>query len=387
MYCLENVDYVFSDDDDIQSTARVRRESVATLGGDRVHFEDEEDDRYVHDYEQLDDRNPRRPSQYILPSSTRRSVEKSSPDTIRVFCFNEVNERVDDLSGIASCLEVEGANTVVLSLDEVEISEDDRSVLRESSSSTYMPIASAWVRLGKNRDVPGYQSLSFIERSAAQMLAKTLLELTLTPEGYLINANKGSLCRSMLCNAAQSLPHVLGRIVNDIDHLKVPADLLDEVVSKLEAFLDKCLTFKPTRSFFHDLFQLDNILSSLIAPERQVNISIGVIMLTSPEFRDIISRAVRLIPESGDKEICLTLGTPATLDVPSIMGMVQKFPVDLDKLLPGKNTQSGTIQIKYHHVIFAVLKACLRSTVIATSLDSKPLFNAFLEMGDELLMG
>lgn len=46
----------------------------------------------------------------------------------------------------------------------------------------------------------------------------------------------------------------------------------------------------------------------------------------------------------------------------------------------------GVIKIKYHHLLFAALKACLRGVFLETSLDSAPLFEAFLDMGETIHM-
>jgi hypothetical protein len=43
--------------------------------------------------------------------------------------------------------------------------------------------------------------------------------------------------------------------------------------------------------------------------------------------------------------------------------------------------RSGTIQIPYVDVLLMVLKACLRSTFLETSLDSTPLFDAVFKPG------
>lgn len=69
------------------------------------------------------------------------------------------------------------------------------------------------------------------------------------------------------------------------------------------------------------------------------------------------------------------------------MGVVQKFPLDRSVLVPDQNDCTEVVQIKYHHLLFAPLKACLRSVLLETSLDSTPLFEAFLEMGETVHMG
>jgi hypothetical protein len=182
----------------------------------------------------------------------------------------------------------------------------------------------------------------------------------------------------MLCNAAQSLPHLIGRMAIDFKHLSVPANAQDNTLTKLDAFLDMCLDFKPDRAWFRTLHEVDIVIESLIMQDPRVNAAVGVAMLTSAEFRDLVARSARLIPESKDKTLVLDIGTSSGLSIPSLMGVVQKFPVDLGVLFPGENIGAGAVEISFSHFMFAALKACLRSAFLETSLDSTPLFEAFL---------
>lgn len=110
-------------------------------------------------------------------------------------------------------------------------------------------------------------------------------------------------------------------------------------------------------------------------------------MLTSAEFRDIIAQSARLIPQSKDKVVGLALGRFYTLNIPSSMGVVQKFHLDRNILSPEQNVCNEEVQIKYHDLLFAALKACLRSALLETSLDSTDLFEAFLKMGETVQLG
>ncbi|KAJ9602905.1 hypothetical protein H2200_012685 [Cladophialophora chaetospira] len=386
VYCLENGDEVAVEEEPDSSRSGVmsRRASITTLSPG-VHFGRDDESGYD---DEVSVHLPRRASQFVVPSGRKTYLDnRRQPDTIRVFRFNEINERVADLAGVADSLGAENSQTVVYSLDEVDVTDNDRSRLEETTGSTYMPAGSDWVRLGKQSTTLKLQQFTFLERTAAQILAQVLLDLPLAAEGYLINANKTSLCKGMLGNAAQSLPHLLGRVSNDLPSLNVPQASQNDILAKFEGFLDKCLNFRSSRAYFRDLHEMDTILASLLATDERVNAAIGVVTLTNNEFRDIMSQTVRLIPESKDATIELTLGTPATLNVPTVMGAVQRFVVDLGALFPSTPVGAGTVSIKYAHVVFAVLKACLRSAMIETSLDSSPLFTAFLQMNDVVYMG
>ncbi|GAB1312575.1 hypothetical protein MFIFM68171_02785 [Madurella fahalii] len=123
-----------------------------------------------------------------------------------------------------------------------------------------------------------------------------------------------------------------------------------------------------------------------------VNASVGIIMLTSAEFRDTIARIARLIPESKDKSVKLESGFGTLMSylvIPSLMGLNQRFPVDLTVLYPG-NTEVmniGVFSISSTQLLLAALRACLRSAFLETSLDSTPLFEAYMAMTDITRMG
>jgi hypothetical protein len=257
-------------------------------------------------------------------------------------------------------------------------------------NSTYHPINGAWVRLGKETDSSQrtiHPIRTFLERETAHTIAKALLDIPLSADGYLMPCNRSSLCRATLCNAAQYLPHLMGRMANNIENMFIPAMDQGNTVILFDKFLNMCLDFKPDRAFFQTLFELDSVLTTILSPDIRANTAIGIFMLTSAEFRDIIAQSVRLIPQSKDKVVTFELGKFSTLNIPSSMGAVQKFPVDQSVLFPDQKVCTEVVQIKYHHLLFAALKACLRSVFLETSLDSTPLFRAFLKTGEAVHMG
>jgi hypothetical protein len=389
VYCLENVDYLplDLDEEERDNSYTVGRRSSAMTFGSGVHFAEGSND----DSEDDVGRFPRRASEFVVPVHRRiPRAKRSRQDVPRAFRFSAVNNRVEALESVANSLEGADQRGTVYSLDEVELPDDVGSLLKKASGSTYHRIDSTWVRLGtestrnKNPDSP---ILTYLDRADAQILAKILLTMSLSPEGYLFGvATKSSLCRAMLCNAAQSLPHLLGRMAIDFEHLSVLADAEPNIVKEVDTFLEMCLNFKPDRAWFRTLYKLDMSIESLVMQDPSVNVAIGVVMLTSAEFRDIVARSARLIPESKDKTVMLDLGPTPGLKIPSIMGVVQRFPVDLGALFPGDDLTPGEVEISFSHLLFAALKACLRSAFLETILDSTPVFEAFLSM-DKVIMG
>jgi hypothetical protein len=134
------------------------------------------------------------------------------------------------------------------------------------------------------------------------------------------------------------------------------------------------------------IFDLDKALVSLLHRDKYVNDAVGVLMLTNSEFRAMITQSARHIPEVATKTLNLDLGIGALL-VPAVMGYIQEFPVEFPALYPGEEARAGIIAVPYPQLMFACLKACVRSTFLETSLDSLPLFKAVTNMRPVVHMG
>ncbi|KAH9240173.1 hypothetical protein K456DRAFT_1719498 [Colletotrichum gloeosporioides 23] len=382
LYSLENCII----QQEVEETVGSRPFHQRTVSGatHRTHFEDD------GDYDLVDmSFVARRASSYAISTEPKRQERHMSPRDPRVFRFSSVKERVEELARVASSLEQPDQAGNVYSLEEVDVPDDVARQLKESLGGTYHPISSNFVRLGKAGTYEDYaKSLPiFLERSSSQLLAKGLLDLPLSPEGYLVGFPKDSWCRTTLCNSAQLLPHLLTRICNDLDHLQVPESSKNDFIAIADKLLVLCLNYQPTRTFYQTIYSLDIILQELLPLNAKAMASVGVVTITSAEFRDFLTSVVRMIPESTGKSVTLDLGPASTLNVPSVMGVIQKYPVDITQIFPGENISIEAVEIRFHHLIFAALKACLRSTVLETSLDSTPLFEAFLQMNEVVHMG
>lgn len=270
------------------------------------------------------------------------------------------------------------------SLEEYGVVEDVVRDMQKSSGITYDPIDSNWVRLGADSVFDGEveSSYAFYDPRSAQVLAKVLMDLPLSPEGYLIGRHRNSLCRMALCNAAQCLPQFLVRVASDINSLHVPAMSSNEIQTACYRLFDLCVNYKPEKPFFRAIYTLDVMLQDLLPLDLKATAAISVVTLTSAEFRNMITIVARLISESKDKTITLDIGPASTLNVPLVMSIAQKFPIDMAVLFPKETISTQSIDIRFSHMMFAALKACLRSAFLATSPDSTPLFEAFAEMDD-----
>jgi hypothetical protein len=74
----------------------------------------------------------------------------------------------------------------------------------------------------------------------------------------------------------------------------------------------------------------------------------------------------------------------STVNVNTSFGVVQKFPIDLESLVARPDEVDTTAKhvLSYPMVILLMLKGCLRSAFLDTSLDSLPLFNRTLELNE-----
>jgi len=134
-----------------------------------------------------------------------------------------------------------------------------------------------------------------------------------------------------------------------------------------------------TRQFASVLYDLDRSLESTVSRNPDVHLFVQVLVITSPEFRDLISHSLRELAACLDMESSVHFDAArATMCTWTIMGALKEFPIHLDILLddPRGFPRSGLTKVSYVDVLFLVLKACLRSAFLETSLDSTPLFDA-----------
>ncbi|GAB1312576.1 hypothetical protein MFIFM68171_02786 [Madurella fahalii] len=208
VYCLGNVEYVHVEAEEPpgpRPSSTPGHQHMRAMSQDTTrltHFETEESSS--DDDSSVD--HVRMPSHFV--HSQVETLQKPSQRKIgvpRAFQFSTVSERVEELVSVANSLE--GADhSTAYSLEEVELSEEATQVLTEAAGSTFHSIDSEFIRLGKDRALTDNSRTadsapSFIRRSAGQTLASVLLSLPLSPDGYLMSADRSSLCRGMLSNA------------------------------------------------------------------------------------------------------------------------------------------------------------------------------------------
>ena len=147
---------------------------------------------------------------------------------------------------------------------------------------------------------------------------------------------------------------------------------------RLESSLSLLLCLMEDKSYNRrvaiSIYELDQLLITISKQDRQVRQFLQVVTITSPEIRDVVRQSVRNLTSCMDTTITFDAQT-ATVNVGTYLGLVKKFPVDIDVLVEGPSTynRSGKVEIPYAEVLLMVLDACVKSLFFATSVDSAPL--------------
>jgi hypothetical protein len=380
VYCLEDVQFQSadldshsSDDGDAGTTKRYhqRRVSVRTQDAD---FESEE-------HASSDDmRRVRRPS-YISSGHYR-----SNDRTPRMLCFATTQERVEGLLDLANAVGAESTGTLTMSLIEVSITQDVISALQDDAGRTFVPCDRQWIRLVHPAHQDPHRAVFFLDRADAQRLARTLLQLPICAQGYLVYRPPESSCRAMLVECCELLPRLLSFILADFDVIRSPGKKWESHFLHLTSLFRLTQTFSYKRTFARALYDVDCILHDLAKHAPIARLAVQVLAITNPEFRDLISQSVRTLRACLTTSLVVNISASAVY-VSAAFGVVKQFPIDVDVLVDEASqdiSSLGQIVVPYKDVLFLVLKASLRSTFLKTSLDSAPLFDWIMRAGETI---
>ncbi|KAK8006208.1 hypothetical protein PG991_012505 [Apiospora marii] len=334
------------------------------------------------------------PAAYITPHSSGPELTVSyDPGRPRVFELAPWSERNADLSDFAAVVKADSTEKRVLSFRETALTEEQVRDILSASAGTYMDRGSDWLRLWRGGMDGGYAR--FMSRRDGQLLAHALLTLDLSPHGYLMSLER-SHCRSMLCDAASSLPQLLTRSLWSIDALDLSDDddLKTRLGKAMAKFYDLSQPAVRTRLYFAALYELDAALQEATRKteraEQLAAQALGCVMLTSPEFRSIIAQATRLLAEGfgGNTAIVVNLDA-GVIEVPTVLNFVCRFPIETEVLLDGVEPAdgSGSVRLSLACVVLVCQRAALRSAMLDSALDSEPLFRAVTSLGQTVLMG
>ncbi|KAL1848521.1 hypothetical protein Daus18300_013574 [Diaporthe australafricana] len=322
------------------------------------------------------------PQQLGHPATTADPLEPFRP---RAFEFSLSINRIETLSDFADVVHAESPNIRVFSLKELELTDAQMQEASLDNDGTYIARQSGWLRL--ELGVSGYRGAKFLRRTDGQRVAAALLKLPLSPYGYLMSSER-SLCRAMLCEAAHALPQLLTRTMWSVDD--GPFALLESAVREnlrvaMADFYQLSQPAKPTRLYFEALFKLDTALDAAITgpatasteQEELIALSMGCVMVTSPEFRSLVAQSARLLVQGFDGKMSMDM-TGGQVKVPTVLNFIAEFPVDLDDIAPHVDaaSRSGTVEIPLAKFMLICQRAALRSAMLDSALDSIPLFEA-----------
>lgn len=352
-----------------------------------VHFD------IQHDRAQYRRRRPEQstavsPMFILTPSGADPLEDGGEPmrrlwDGPRMFRMAATEARAETLLSIAEIVGAEDESVKTFSLEEVPVQEKDVSALKTDAHRTYVPHDRPWVRLTTAEEFGSASSAWFLGREDAQLLARALLELPVCAQGALMYRSTTSGCRRLLVGASEILPRLLARIGNELTILALEPRESQQLGSCMWNMMTCMTPFKYTRMFSLALFELDHRLDAICQDELVVQMAVQAVTLTNPEFRDLISQSTRNIKDCMPSSLILDLES-STLNVVSVMGMVQKFPVDIDVLIdnPAMIDRTANKRIPYRNAILLVLKASLKSAYLQTSVDSQPLYQMVLEIDE-----
>ncbi|KAK7921330.1 hypothetical protein PG985_009352 [Apiospora marii] len=331
------------------------------------------------------------PAAYITPQTSDPVPSVSfDPSRPRAFQLAPWDERNAELSDFAAVVQADSADTRVLSFRETALTEEQIRDIVSASTGTYMSRDSEWLRLGGG----GGNRSRFMSRRDGQFIANALLTLDLSPHGYLMSLER-SLCRSMICDAASSLPQLLTRSLWSIDSFAISDEDLKRRLGKaMTKFYDHSQPAARTRQYFAALYELDAALQQATEKTRraeQIAVqALGCVMLTSPEFRSIIAQATRLLAEGFGSSTTMVVNLDAgVIEVPTVLNFICMFPIEAEVLFDGVEPadRSGSVRLSLACVVLVCQRAALRSAMLDSALDSEPLFRAVTSLGQTVLMG
>jgi hypothetical protein len=139
--------------------------------------------------------------------------------------------------------------------------------------------------------------------------------------------------------------------------------------------------FQYTGAFIDKIYERDMMLQRALPLDQKIVDAIGVLTISSEEFRDLINLSIGRIPQSIEEVVQLGLHNPSII-MKAVLGAERRFPVDLPPLFPNHVASQTAVDVSFTNLILIVLKASVRSAFLRTSLDSLPLFGQVTKKDD-----
>ncbi|KAG4441983.1 hypothetical protein IFR05_002551 [Cadophora sp. M221] len=253
------------------------------VGGRGVHFDEGEsndnDDPYRYQYGTSEYQIS--PNNFITSTTPPTPSSHVDPYQSRGFYLRKTADHNPALEGIAQV--VNARFNDVYSINEIEATEDMTAEFKAIAGATYVPSESPYVRLTPGDPVHSrYSGSWFLLRKDAQILAQAILSLPLYCEGYLLGSQTSN-ARTMLCDAAEALPQLLGRMIQSKAALGLETADKENILSALQQMYMRTLKYDKTRLNSRSIFNLDHALLACLHSNPKVNLAIGVLVITNAD--------------------------------------------------------------------------------------------------------
>ncbi|KAI0555588.1 hypothetical protein F4679DRAFT_176445 [Xylaria curta] len=302
----------------------------------------------------------------------------------------EISYAMLELSKIVECDHVFSAigttflksSKTVLTLERTKPSDHDMHQIETFADITFVPATFPWVRLettSRNDSL-----FLYIKRLDAQRMALALLSLPWHIESYLISRDESSICFRLLTSVSSNLLSLVSRVHNGIEYLGLKENNKQALREALLSVLSNLSSHKTGRTLSHSFHKLDRVLDKINPGNRRISEMVGILMLTNLEFATLIRQSVRRLDRTTNVTVPVDC-TRGVIQVPTAFGPVQEFVVDREELWPNE-TPNGVLQETYTCILLASVQACLRSKMLQTSFDGRPLLKHIAGLKDQVFL-
>lgn len=280
-----------------------------------------------------------------------------------------------------------------------DITPEERvGIERVSEDPNREGVSSPWIKT-ESLDVRHYfRDPSLLWRTDVQCLAFSILKMAWSPRGCLFDVHRGDFCRNLLCSASSSLGGLLGasRAVcgtSTVDR----KELIDSVEGLLPVYTSSLRTPSMTigpalrntshfsRSTFsrarHEaLYDFEQVLDRAYTPGID-SMAIGVIFITSHTFRNFVLDILKEEPDTNSNILTVDPSFRYLMIIKPGEYKDMRFVLDFNAVFNAKLLPDA-LSFTLEKVLFAALRACVRSVVFLDTLDSTDLLDFVGHMGN-----
>lgn len=214
-----------------------------------------------------------------------------------------------------------------------------------------------------------------MRRPDAQELSLSLLKLDWNSEGYLIGVKRYSKIWKFLSSPAKDVYRPMMRIFDGLPTLGLEDGQKRSLGQKLKPALETANKENLERFDLKTFFEVECEIAGILVPFGIAIDAVCILTITNAEFLSLVGQASRYANARTSTGLIIDPKNEV-VKVPSTMGIIQEFPMDLCKLYPQPVPQDypqEEIMLPLHIVVLAALKACLRSALLQGSWPAEPL--------------